>query len=59
MDTSKERLDRLNSLCWEGFHKVIIHSRKEYPTDSQNASLDRFIKEYEGDWEDKINKVTK
>jgi len=59
MVKSNKRWNRLNKLCWEGFHKVMKYSSNKYPDKSANNSLELFMKNYEGDWESKIDQITK
>jgi len=35
------------------------YSSKKYPDKSANNSLELFMKNYEGDWESKIDQITK
>lgn len=55
----ENRWQRLNRLCWEGFDKVMKYSSKKYPNKSANNSLELFMKNYEGDWESKIDQITR
>ena len=59
MDTSKEKWNKLTNLCWEGFDKVRKYASKNYPNESVNKSLELFINEFEGDWDKKINSITR
>ena len=55
----ENRWQRLNRLCCEGFDKVMKYSSKKYPNKSANNSLELFMKNYEGDWESKIDQITR
>lgn len=57
--TKNKRWQRLSELCWEGFDKVMQYSAKHYPNDSNNKSLELFMNKYDGDWNDKIKKISK
>ena len=59
MNTTTQRWQRLNELCWEGFDKVMRYASKHYPNESTNKSLELFMSQYEGNWEDKINEISK
>ena len=59
MKKLKSRWQSLNRLCWEGFDKVLEYASNKYPNKSTNKSLELFMKNYEGDWESKIDLITK
>lgn len=59
MDFQSKRWEPLSKLCWEGFDKVRKYASKHYPNGSTNKSLELFMNQYEGDWDTKINELSK
>lgn len=57
MDFQSKKWMSLSKLCWGGFDKVMKYASKHYPNESTNKSLELFMVQYDGNWNDKINEI--